>query len=141
MGIEFVKGKVAKIDEDEAHNPVLRVELIDDGSRVVERQHDLVVLSLGMVPAFNPQRLYGVPVSGSDGFVSVPAPNLSPCATDRPGIFVSGAAAGPLDIVDSIVLAGAAAAETAAYLQANQPRIPSNGRYAATRKETELAYA
>ena len=141
MGIEFVKGKVAKIDEDEAHNPVLRVELIDGGSRVVERQHDLVVLSLGMVPAFNPQRLYGVPVSGSDGFVSVPAPNLSPCVTDRPGIFVSGAAAGPLDIVDSIVLAGAAAAETAAYLQANQPHIPSNGRYAATRKETELAYA
>ena len=140
MGIEFVKGKVAKIGEDEEHNPVVRVELIDDGSRVVERQHDLVVLSVGMVPAYDPQRLYGVPIASDDGFVRIPAPNLSPSKTDRPGIFVTGAAAGPMDIVDSIVLAGAAAAETAAYLQANHRKIPGNGRPAVAGKETELAY-
>jgi heterodisulfide reductase subunit A len=116
MGIEFVKGKVAKIGEDEEHNPIVRVEMIDEGSRVVERQHDLVVLSTGMVPAYNPQEIYGVPIASDDGFVRLPAPNLSPSVTDRPGIFVTGTAAGPMDIVDSIVLAGAAAAETAAYL-------------------------
>jgi heterodisulfide reductase subunit A len=139
MGIEFVKGKVAKIVEDDAHNPVLRVELIDDGSRVVERQLDLIVLSVGMVPAYNPQKLYSVPIASDDGFVKISAPNLSPSVTDRPGIFVCGAAAGPMDIVDSIILAGAAAAETAAYLEENR-QIASNGRPAATRKETELAY-
>ena len=116
MGIEFVKGKVAKIGEDEEHNPIVRVEMIDEGSRVVERQYDLVVLSTGMVPAYNPQEIYGVPIASDDGFVRLPAPNLSPSVTDRPGIFVTGTAAGPMDIVDSIVLAGAAAAETAAYL-------------------------
>jgi heterodisulfide reductase subunit A len=126
MGIEFVKGKVAKIGEDEDHNPVVRVEMIDDGSRVVERQHDLVVLSTGMVPAYNPQGMYGVPVADDDGFVSLPAPNLSPSVTARPGIFVTGTAAGPMDIVDSIVLAGSAAAETAAYLISNQYSVTSN---------------
>lgn len=140
MGIEFVKGKVAKIGEDEDHNPMVRVELIDDGSRVVERQHDLIVLSVGMVPAYNPLKMYGVPIDGEDGFVRLPAPNLSPSVTDRPGVFVTGTAAGPMDIVDSIVLAGAAAAETAAYLQANLRQISSNGQPAASRKEAELAY-
>jgi heterodisulfide reductase subunit A len=140
MGVEFVKGKVARITEDEAHNPKVRVELIDEGSGVVERQHDLVVLSVGMVPAYNPQKLYGVPIAGDDRFVSIPAPNLSPSVTGRPGIFVTGAAAGPMDIVDSIVLAGAAAAETAAYLEAKDGHIPGNGRPAGVKKEVELAY-
>ena len=55
MGIEFVKGKVARITEDEDQNPVVRVEMIEDGSQVVERTHDLVVLSVGMLPGFDPQ--------------------------------------------------------------------------------------
>jgi len=118
MGIQFVKGKVARIDEDEGQNPVLRVELIEEGSSVVERSHDLVVLSGGVLPGYDPRQLYGVPI-GDDGFVVTPTPNLSPCKTDREGIFVTGTAAGPMDIVDSIVMAGAAAAETAAYLESN----------------------
>jgi heterodisulfide reductase subunit A len=122
MGIEFVKGKVARITEDENQNPVVRVELIDEGARVVERTHDLVVLSVGMLPAYNPQPVYRVPI-GKDGFVAVPAPNLSPCVTDRAGIFVTGTAMGPMDIVDSIQTASAAAAEAAAYIHTRK-----NGR-------------
>ena len=120
MGVEFVKAKIASISEDEDQNPVLRMEVMEEGSRVVERTHDLVVLSVGLVPAYNPQAIYGVPV-GEDGFVSIPAPNLSPCVTDRPGIFVTGTASGPMDIVDSVVMAGAAAAEAAAYIQEKEP--------------------
>ncbi len=133
MGIEFVKGKVARISEDEAHNPIVRVELIDEG-RIVERQHDLVVLSVGMVPAFNPQATYGVPPALNDGFVAQPSPNMSPCITHRPGVFAAGTAVGPMDIVDSIVMAGAAAAETAAYLQERRAAAQSSPR-------RELAYA
>ncbi len=116
MGIQFVRGKVARIREDQQQNPVVRVELIEEGSVVAERTHDLVVLSGGVLPAYDPRSLYGVRVS-ADGFVATPSPNLSPCMTDRPGIFVTGTAAGPMDIVDSIVMASAAAAEAAAYLE------------------------
>jgi heterodisulfide reductase subunit A len=140
MGVEFVKGKVARITEDEGHNPIVRVELIDEGSHLSERQHDLVVLSAGMVPAYNPQRLYGVPIASDDGFVNTPAPNLSPSVTGRAGIFVTGAAAGPMDIVDSIVLAGAAAAETAAYLETREQPGSGNGRRVGVQNEAELAY-
>jgi heterodisulfide reductase subunit A len=138
MGIEFVKGKVARISEDEAQNPLVRVELIDDGSRVVERMHDLVVLSTGMVPAYDPHPLYGVMTAEEDGFVNQPAPNLAPSRTGQPGIFVTGTAAGPMDIVDSIILAGAAAAETAAYLESARRSVFGNGRQAVP--EVVLSY-
>jgi len=137
MGIEFIKGKVAKITEDEHQNPVVRVELIEEGARVVERTHDMVVLSVGMLPGDNPLPVYRVPVA-DDGFVSVPSPNSSPAVTDRPGIFVTGTAGGPMDIVDSIVTAGDAAIEAAAYIEDHK-----NGHAASkpVAEEMELVHA
>ena len=126
MGIEFIKGKVARITEDANHNPIVRVELIDEGSRVVERAHDMVVLSVGMVPAYNPQSVFKVPV-GKDGFIHIPSPNVSPCVTDQMGIFAAGTAAGPMDIVDSIVMASAAASEAAAYIELQRSTQPISG--------------
>jgi heterodisulfide reductase subunit A len=115
MGVEFVRGKVASIHEDEEQNPVVKVEMTDSG-QIVERTHDLVVLSLGMVPAFQTNGTLSLPL-GTDGFVAVPSPNANPCATDRPGVFVTGTAMGPMDIVDSIVTASSAAAAASAYLR------------------------
>lgn len=119
MGVEFIMGKVASIKEDADQNLVLRVEMLDEGSKVAERTHDLVVLSVGMLPAYDPKPVYQISTAG-DGFVNIPAPNLNPCITDRPGIFVTGTACGPMDIVDSIVMAGAAAAEAAAYIYSQE---------------------
>ncbi len=53
MGVEFVRGKVASISEDEKHNPIVKVELTEEG-RIVERTHDMVILSLGMIPTAHP---------------------------------------------------------------------------------------
>jgi heterodisulfide reductase subunit A len=121
MGIEFVKGKVARITEDETQTPRVRVEMIDEGSKIVERAHDLIVLSVGMVPGFNPTAQYGVPVA-EDGFIEAPAQNLASTLTSQAGIFATGTATGPMDIVDTILTAGAVASETAAYLQAHNGR-------------------
>ena len=83
MGVEFVRGKVASIREDEVHNPVLKVELTGEG-RIVERTYDLVVLSLGMVPAASPQTTstslsasFGL-LPSSDGFIPIPAMHAAP---------------------------------------------------------------
>lgn len=135
MGVEFIKGKVARITEDDQGNPVVRAELIEEGSRVEERTFDMLVLSVGMLPGDNPQPVFQVPIS-DDGFVTVPAPNSSPAETDRPGIFVTGTAGGPMDIVDSIITAGAAAAEAAAYIEARK-----NGHEALELAEDELELA
>ena len=77
----------------------------------------MAVLSLGLVPAWNPQEA-GLAAPAPDGFVCPIQPQLAPDAALRDdGVFVAGAAAGPKDIPDSVVEAGAAAMEAAAYLR------------------------
>lgn len=118
MGIEFVKAKVARIREDENHNPIVRIERQDEGRGPEEVQHDLVVLSLGMVPAWRPTPGGMVPVEAdTDGFIKTPHSRISPTLTSMEGVFAAGTATGPKDIVDSIAEAGAAAMEAANYLE------------------------
>jgi heterodisulfide reductase subunit A len=116
MGIEFVKGKVARLTEADDQGVVVRAELIDEYGQVQERKHDLVVLSLGMAPAGNLLQLAELEV-GEDGFADVPRPKDAPCRTSHDGLFVAGTATGPMDIVDTIVEAGAAATEASLYLR------------------------
>jgi heterodisulfide reductase subunit A2 len=133
MGVEFIRGKVAGIHEDDKQNPVVKVELTEEG-RIVERTHDLVVLSLGMVPSPGSARILELPL-GYDKFISIPASNARPCHTSHPGIFVTGTAMGPMDIVDSIISASSAAAATSAYIRAHQ-----NGQVS-PRPQEEAVYA
>jgi len=119
MGINFVKGKVARITPQQDGDLVLRVEAIEDGGRVVDNRHDLVVLAQGIVPELLTPEHLGVEPD-ADGFVKPPDP-LRPAWSGRDGIFVAGVAAGPKDIVDSIVEAGAAAMEASHYLSRKYP--------------------
>jgi len=82
---------------------------------VLTRDHDLVVLSLGMLPEWNPDGICPVSI-GTDAFIKTVMPKISPALTDMEGVFVAGVAAGPKDIVDTIVEAGAAAMEASNYL-------------------------
>lgn len=119
MGIQFVKAKVARIDEDDEENPVVRIEVLEEDGRVEERRHDLVVLSLGLVPGWDPREA-GLAAPAEDGFLRCAPSAFAPTQTWEEGVFVAGAAAGPKDIPDAVVEAGAAAAEAAAYLRARR---------------------
>ena len=114
MGIEFVKAKVATIDSGENGSVTVRYEA-QDGEGVTTADHDLVVLSLGMIPGWNPEGV--CPVSAApDHFIKTIQPKISPTLTDMEGVFAAGVAAGPKDIVDTIAEAGAAAMEASKYL-------------------------
>ncbi len=114
MGIEFVKAKVARIDEGENGSATVRYEN-QDGSGIATADHDLVVLSMGMIPGWNPEPI--CPVSkDSDQFITSIKPKISPVLTDMDGLFVAGAAAGPKDIVDTITESGSAAMEAAKFM-------------------------
>jgi heterodisulfide reductase subunit A len=114
MGIQFVKGKVARIEGGENGSVALRYEA-QDGSGVTTDNHDLVVLSLGVYPDWSPEGICSV-ATGDDRFIQTVQPSIAPTLTDQAGIFVAGAAAGPKDIVDSISEAGAAAMEASNYI-------------------------
>jgi heterodisulfide reductase subunit A len=115
MGIEFVKAKPVVVGQGENGAVRLRYEDQEGGSGGITREHDLVVMSLAVVPAWNPAGTCDVSVA-EDGFIEAASPKLAPSLTSGPGIFMAGMAAGPKDIVDSIVEAGSAAMEAAAYL-------------------------
>ena len=115
MGIEFVKGKVAYLNEGDNGMVKLQYEAQGEESGVATAEHDLVVLSLGMVAGWNPNGCCSVS-TGSDAFIKTVKPKIAPTLTDMEGVFVAGAAAGPKDIVDTIVEAGAAAMEVSKYL-------------------------
>ena len=121
MGANFVKGRVSGITETDEGNLVLRYEDIENGSALVESEHDMVVLAVGVQPSHGVAELFG------DGegalalddyyYVGEIDEDLDPGRTNLPGVFVAGAAAGAKDIPDSILHAGAAVAQAAAHLE------------------------
>lgn len=124
MGIEFVKGKVAQITEADNDNVKLRVEQIGENGGLKEVEHDLCVLSLGMVPTKLENDPFGLEL-GADKFICSRNPKLSSTLTSEEGVFAAGTAVGPKDIVDSIVEASAAAMQASVYLQ-NLPKLELN---------------
>ena len=117
MGIQFVKGKVATLSEGENGSVAVHYESQEKNGGVATAEHDLVVLSLGIVPEWRPDG-HCLVSTASDGFIKTVKPKIAPSLTDMEGVFVAGAAGGPKDIVDSIAEAGAAAMEAAKYLTA-----------------------
>jgi len=118
MGVEFVKSKVARITEKEGGNLVLHYEDIENGGAPVEAEHDLVVLSVGLLPntsfldVFNDNK----PLINKYNYIETSEELIYPSMTSMKGVFVAGTSAGPMDIPDTILSAGNASAEAAIYL-------------------------
>ena len=138
MGIEFVKAKVASLDPAGGGAVTVRYE-DQTGAGVATREHDLVVLSMGMLPGWQPGQVCPA-ATAADGFIETIAPKTAPSLTALPGVFVAGAAAGPKDIVDTITEAGGAAMQAARYLaalaaKASPARTPQAGMQEANIQE------
>ncbi len=119
MGVSFIKGKVAKVTQkdDNSGDLILRYEDVTTG-KLKEASHDLVVLSVGVLPnneitkAFTNAKLE----LDDQRFIKQIDELVSPSLTSIEGVFVAGTAAGPKDIPDSILSAGSAASEAASYV-------------------------
>ena len=117
MGVNFVKGKIGKIKEKENGNLILRYEDVNENT-VKEAEHDMVVLSVGVLPNTDSASLFSDEELKLDpfSFVYQADPLASPSKTSIEGVFVAGTATGPMDIPDSILSAGAASSEAMSYL-------------------------
>lgn len=114
-GIRLARCRLSVLREDPATRDVVLQVAAEDG-KVTEERFGMVVLSVGAEAAADAADLarnVGL-APGAGGFLRTPT--LEPAGTDRPGIFVAGAASGPADIADSIAQAGAAAARVCAFL-------------------------
>jgi heterodisulfide reductase subunit A-like polyferredoxin len=124
MGTTFIKGRVASISEKADGDLILRYEDIEAGGGIAEAEYDLVVLAVGVQPNADAARFFAPGELALDpyDYVEEADEDLNPGATSIPGVFVAGAASGPRDIPESILHAGAAAAQAAAYLERKKVR-------------------
>lgn len=109
-GVEFIRSYASIVKEiPESKNVVVRYATTDDGVKEVE--FDMVVLSVGLNPPSGYEDLadkFGIELN-SHGFCK--ATHSNPIETTRPGIFVSGAFQGPVDIPESVFTASGASAQ------------------------------
>jgi len=119
MGIYFVKGKIAKINQADNGNLILHHENIDGGGKVEQTEHDMVVLSVGMLPNQEALSLLsgGELEADSHHFVKEVDEDHSPARTSLEGVYVAGSSSAVMDIPDTILHSGAAAALAAAHVE------------------------
>ena len=107
FGVDFIRGRPAKIEEvPETKNLLISYEDTRTG-RLSKKEVEMVVLAVGV--KINPiEQFIDLPLE-DDGYVGLINPQLDPVSTGRNGVFVAGVAAGAKDIPDSVTQASAAA--------------------------------
>ena len=135
-GVEFIRSYVSLGREDpETHNVSIRYSTPEEG--VKEEEFDLVVLSVGMAPPADAKKLadiFGLEMT-DHGFAKVDEAN--PILSSRPGVFVSGAFRGPLDIPESVVGASGAGSLVGEMLAYRRGQLAQDRIYPAERDVTD----
>ncbi|MBN2113061.1 MAG: FAD-dependent oxidoreductase [Acidimicrobiia bacterium] len=119
MGVYFVKGRVARIEEAEGDNLALVYEDIANGGKVARAEHDLVVLSVGLLPNQDALRLFsnGDLRADEHHYVLEIDEDQTPARTSIEGVYAAGSSAAVMDIPDTILHAASAAALAGAYVE------------------------
>ena len=119
MGVEFVKGKASRIKQLANGNLELQYEDMEGAGGIGKREHDLVVLTVGFLPNTEAFSLFkpGELESDEYEYVRETDPISEPGRTNIDGLFAAGAIIGVRDIPDTVLHAGAAAAQAATYLK------------------------
>jgi len=125
MGVNFVRGRVAKIEEAENGDLIVHYTDVENGCIPRKQVHDLVVLSVGIWPNPAIAKVFKNVKLDLDeyGWIKRVEEPERPNITSIPGVFAAGCATGPKDIPDSIVDATSAAAECADYLSKYRKRL------------------
>ncbi len=113
--VRFIRSYVSIGREiPETKNVTIRYSTFDDG--VKEEEFDMVVLSVGLAPpkdALDLAQKFGIELNQHQFCMNK---TTNPIETSRPGIFVSGAFQGPIDIPESVVSASGADALCSQFL-------------------------
>ena len=127
-GIRFIRSYASIVGEDpETKNVRVRYATSDQG--VKEEEFDLVVLSVGLNPPADYQELarkFGIELN-PHGFCRTSPAN--PMQTSRPGIFVSGAFQGPMDIPESVFTASGAGSQCGQLLDYRRDKLTQEREY------------
>jgi len=111
-GIQYISCRISGLEEDpETKELIIRYEDLEGGHRIREERVDLVVLSVGMAPLPDIQRLAHASGIELDSHHFCLTRDFEPTETTRPGVFACGAFTEPKDIPDSVIQGSGAAAK------------------------------
>jgi heterodisulfide reductase subunit A len=108
-GIQYVRGRVAEILEDENHRPIIVYEDTQD-QQVKEVPFDLVILATACAPTQGIGKLAEIIGVELNEFGFIKTSPSKPLDTTREGVFVCGCSHSPMDIPESVAQASSAAA-------------------------------
>jgi heterodisulfide reductase subunit A len=108
-GIQYVRGRVAEILEDDDHNPIIVYEDTQD-QQVKEVPFDLVILATACAPTKGIGKLAEILGVELNEFGFIQTSPSQPLDTTREGVFVCGCSHSPMDIPESVAQASSAAA-------------------------------
>lgn len=106
-GVNFIRSRPHSVIQDGEGNLV--VGWFGDDGKMHEDKYDMVVLSVGVRPPKDMERLAETADIEVNEWGFCHTGEFSPARTSRLGVFAAGAFGEPKDIADSVVLAGAAA--------------------------------
>jgi heterodisulfide reductase subunit A len=120
-GIEFVRSRVASVTEDPSTgNLFLHYVEIEEPK---EEEFDMVVLSVGMQPPKNVEKLAENLGIKLNKYRFCQTDTFSPLETSKPGIFVCGAFGGPKDIPESVAQASGAASKAMCIIATERGKL------------------
>ena len=126
--IRFIRSYASIVGEDpQTKNVVIRYSTFDDG--VKEEEFDMVVLSVGLNPPKDNQKLaeqFGIKLN-EHGFCEINPAN--PIETSRAGVFVSGTFQGPTDIPESVFSASGAGSQCGQLLNYRRGKLTTERLY------------
>jgi heterodisulfide reductase subunit A len=127
-GIEFIRSYV-DVGREIPENQNVTIRYATDDEGVKEQEFDLVVLGVGLGPPTQAKAMaeqFGIELDGH-GFCKTDTVN--PLETTRPGVFVSGAFNGPIDIPESVMGASGTNALVGALLKSRRGKLDTERVY------------
>ena len=135
-GVTFIRSYVTVGREiPESKNVTIKYATDDEG--VKEEEFDMIVLGVGLVPPVNVgsfANIFGIELNAHQFCYTN---STSPINTSRPGIFITGAFAGPLDIPESVLGASGANALVGELLNARRGMLSKERVYPEERDVSE----
>ena len=127
-GVNFIRSYVTIIGEDpETKNVRLRYSTPDEG--VKEAEFDMVILSVGLDHPIDHEKLadlFDIELN-HHGFCKIASTN--PMESSRPGVFISGAFQGPIDIPESVFSASGAGSQIGRMLDYRRGNLAKDRVY------------
>jgi heterodisulfide reductase subunit A len=126
-GIDFVRSRVASVDEDPRTGNLL-VRYAENEDPKTE-EFDMVVLSIGMTPPKDAEKISEILGIRLNKYKFCQTETFSPLETSKKGIFVCGAFAAPKDIPESVAQASGAAARAMSVIASERGTQVTKKRY------------